>query len=1695
LPDVVTGNVLISGGVGTAPAWGKVGLTTHVSGTLAVANGGTGATTLTGYVKGNGTGAFTAAASIPNADTTATSANTANTIVLRNASGNFSAGIITAALTGNASSATTATTATTATNLAGGVAGALPYQSSPANTAFTAAGTSGQYLKSNGTSAPTWDNLPAVNNGTLSMGVSGTGLSGSATFTANQSGNSTFTVTSNATSLNTANAIVARDGSGNFSAGTITATLTGIATRVSGYSLPNTGGTASWIHLGTWSSTGQDGAKIGLQVYSASGYSANINQNQLLDIYFKVSNGSSSQVGSTGAFYGDGVVFDYGVAAAPTIRVIQVSTSEYQFWASFGSLTGNNSFYNAYGVNGTWTNVATSGTPSGNYIDLPARVLINSSNYTSYVNNGTLTMGVSGNGLTGSATFTANQVGASSFTVSSNATSVNTASTIVFRDASGNFAAGTITATLNGNASTATFATSATTANTATTATNLAGGAIGSIPYQSAAGTTAMLASGTAGSYLRANGSAAPSWVAFPTIGNGTLTMGVSGNGLSGSATFTANQTGASTFTVTSNATAANTASTIVYRDASGNFSAGDINANSAKIGNWTGGSTYKGLFHASMTGNEYMVTNGGTTDGNTYLSAFTGKEVVIRGGNNVATFELRVPGSSRPSVSGNTILDAGNYNSYSPTLTGGGASGSWGINITGNAATATSATTANTANSATTASQIDSIEFRNGNSTNAVGPDSITDNGTGYVNTVSLFGQTDGALYSQAYSSSWVHQIFGDYRTGQIAIRGRNSGTWQAWRSVLDSTNYTSYVGNGTLTMSVSGNGLSGSATFTANQSGNSTFTVSSNATSANTASTIVFRDASGGTAVGNLNNNTWYNYNDNDRNAGSSTYYPNASTRAVRYAYVNASSVGTGGNYAGLLQFNPWDGTTASTGDASYQLAFGSTAANGGGDPQLRLRKGIDTTWNAWVDILTSVNYTSYVGNGTLTMGVAGNGLTGSATFTANQSGASTFTVTSNATNANTANTIVFRDASGNFSAGTITASLSGNASTATSATSAGSSTNLAGGALGSIPYQSASGTTAFLAAGTAGQVIRANGAAAPSWVNGTISGVSLGNNLNTLTMNTSGNGISGSATYNGSGAATYTVSSNATNANTASTIVFRDASGNFSAGTVTAALSGNATTATTWQTARTLTIGSTGKSVNGSGNVAWTISEIGALPSNTTPLIVGPLNTATEITSQGTGNLLLSTNSGTNSGYLGITAGANNEVYAQPNGTGRFAITTFNSSLNTVQNMLRFNRQVLGTPAVGIGVGIQFDVETSVSNTETGAVIEAVTTDVTAASEDFDFVFKLMTEGATALEVFRLKSTGFAVGQNLQLTGGVQAISYNGGQQAGFRNKIINGKMDIAQRGTTFTSPASGAYTLDRFQWSATTSAAVTITQNTDVPGGDRTLQYSLRVAVTTADTSIASTDFAAIIQSIEGYNVQNLIAVPAMTLSFWVRSSKTGTHCVALRNSGAGTSYVMTYQISTANTWERKFLTISGGINTTFGTWNFTNGLGLSVAWILAAGTNFHTTANTWVSGNFLSTAAQVNCLDLNTNIFAITGVQLETGEVPTTFEYRDIATELAMCKRYYASVAYTALWGFNTTQIYGPPIAFKSTMRTVPTITLPTSTNQAYTTAGAQTTPTVWTTTGITVDAFSIRVEGAVALGGYIGNTATASSEF
>jgi len=192
------------------------------------------------------------------------------------------------------------------------------------------------------------------------------------------------------------------------------------------------------------------------------------------------------------------------------------------------------------------------------------------------------------------------------------------------------------------------------------------------------------------------------------------------------------------------------------------------------------------------------------------------------------------------------------------------------------------------------------------------------------------------------------------------------------------------------------------------------------------------------------------------------------------------------------------------------------------------------------------------------------AGTFLTSGGTY--NGSAARTFAV--DATDANTASKVVARDASGNFSAGTITAALSGNATSAT---------NVAGGAANRIVFNTGAGATSFVVAPSAsGQVLSWNGSAF-AYVAGTISGVALGSNLNSLTAGTY---LTGTA-YNGSGAQTWTV--DATDANTASKVVARDASGNFAAGTITAALSGNATTATTATTATNVATTATATNAN--------------------------------------------------------------------------------------------------------------------------------------------------------------------------------------------------------------------------------------------------------------------------------------------------------------------------------------------------------------------------------------------------------------------------------------------------------------------------------------------------------------------------------
>jgi hypothetical protein len=247
-----------------------------------------------------------------------------------------------------------------------------------------------------------------------------------------------------------------------------------------------------------------------------------------------------------------------------------------------------------------------------------------------------------------------------------------------------------------------------------------------------------------------------------------------------------------------------------------------------------------------------------------------------------------------------------------------------------------------------------------------------------------------------------------------------------------------------------------------------------------------------------------------------------------------------------------------------------------------------------------------------------------------------------------------------------------------------------------------------------------------------------------------------------------------------------------------------------------------------------------------------------------------------------------------------------------------------------------------------------------------------------------------------------------SINDGPIAGTRNKIINGAMEISQRGTTFAAIGTGIYGLDRWRWTQAGVMVCTVSQSTDVP--NNTFQNSYKVDVTTADTSIAAAEFSFIQQFIEGYNVRDLIG-RTFTLSFWVKSPKTGVHCVAFRNEGPAQltdrSYVLEYTVSSANTWEYKTVSVAGGLITD-GTWNWTNGRGLIVDFVLAMGSTFHTTPGSWNSGIFIATSNQVNVMDNTANDFFLTGVQLEPGTVATPFERRSFGQELDLCRRYCQS---------------------------------------------------------------------------------------
>ena len=274
-------------------------------------------------------------------------------------------------------------------------------------------------------------------------------------------------------------------------------------------------------------------------------------------------------------------------------------------------------------------------------------------------------------------------------------------------------------------------------------------------------------------------------------------------------------------------------------------------------------------------------------------------------------------------------------------------------------------------------------------------------------------------------------------------------------------------------------------------------------------------------------------------------------------------------------------------------------------------------------------------------------------------------------------------------------------------------------------------------------------------------------------------------------------------------------------------------------------------------------------------------------------------------------------------------------------------------------------------------------------------------------------------------------IQGIDGQVTPNLGRRNLIINGDMRIAQRSTSAVASGNpGIHTIDRFHVWNGTDGAWTSEQSTDAPDG---FSNSFKAQCTTADTSLAAGQYAQFEQRIEAQNLQHLLYGTAnaktLTLSFHCKSNKTGTYGIAVyKEDSAGSLSTMLFpvdfSISSANTWEKKTITIStdSTIRGAAGGITDDNGSGLRIFWNLASGSNFRTGTNsTWSTNtaHFATSNQTTNWMDNTSNNFYITGVQLEVGDTATDFEHRSVAEELALCQRYYWNSYNGAAIGSNT----------------------------------------------------------------------------
>ena len=290
--------------------------------------------------------------------------------------------------------------------------------------------------------------------------------------------------------------------------------------------------------------------------------------------------------------------------------------------------------------------------------------------------------------------------------------------------------------------------------------------------------------------------------------------------------------------------------------------------------------------------------------------------------------------------------------------------------------------------------------------------------------------------------------------------------------------------------------------------------------------------------------------------------------------------------------------------------------------------------------------------------------------------------------------------------------------------------------------------------------------------------------------------------------------------------------------------------------------------------------------------------------------------------------------------------------------------------------------------------------------------------------------------------------------------FRNIIINGGMDLAQRGTSSTGLTTGGYrTVDRFNFGIATAGTWTITQDSTVPTGQG-FAKSTKLDCTTANASLSAGSELTFFQKIEGQNLQYLKKgtsnAESVTLSFWVRSNKTGTYTAEIFDNDNSRQISKTYTISSADTWEKKTITFAGD---TTGALDNDNAVSFWIFFWLGAGSNYtsgtlNTSWNSSTTANRVS-SSQVNLADSTSNEFYITGVQLEAGEVASDFEFLPQPVMKNLCHRYCyvptnegsSGDGYVFAWGYCSTSsqgIYFMPLP--TLMRSQPTLVLKNTSN-------------------------------------------------